>query len=73
MEEIVQRTADAMVSEGTPFQGVLFAGLMIKDGKVSPLTHDILGCKKSHHELNSYNFKRCQILFLLNIVSGQPG
>lgn len=34
MEEIVQRTADAMVDEGKPFQGVLFAGLMIKDGQV---------------------------------------
>ena len=38
MEEIVQRTASAMVHRGTPFSGVLFAGLMIKDGKVrSPL------------------------------------
>lgn len=35
MREIVQRTADAMADEGTPFQGVLFAGLMVKDGKVS--------------------------------------
>ena len=34
MEEIVQRTADAMDAEGRAFQGVLFAGLMIKDGKV---------------------------------------
>ena len=34
MEEIVQRTADAMVAEGSPFQGLLFAGLMIKDGRV---------------------------------------
>ena len=34
MEEIVQRTADAMVQQGTPFSGILFAGLMIKDGKV---------------------------------------
>lgn len=34
MEEIVQRTADAMVAEGKDFQGVLFAGLMIKNGKV---------------------------------------
>ncbi len=29
------RTAKAMVSEGIPFRGVLFAGLMIKNGKVS--------------------------------------
>jgi phosphoribosylamine-glycine ligase len=35
MDEIVLRTAKAMVSEGIPFRGVLFAGLMIKDGKVS--------------------------------------
>ena len=26
-----------MVAEGTPFRGVLFAGLMIKDGRVSLL------------------------------------
>ncbi len=35
MEEIVQRTASAMVKKGVPFTGVLFAGLMIKDGRVS--------------------------------------
>jgi len=34
MQDIVQRTADAMVDRGIPFSGVLFAGLMIKDGKV---------------------------------------
>jgi len=34
MDEIVLRTAQAMVSEGIPFRGVLFAGLMIKNGKV---------------------------------------
>ncbi len=34
MEEIVQRTASAMVARGIPFSGVLFAGLMIRDGKV---------------------------------------
>lgn len=34
MEKIVLRTAQAMVSEGIPFRGVLFAGLMIKNGKV---------------------------------------
>lgn len=40
MEEIVQRTAAAMVKKGIPFSGVLFAGLMIKDGKVKlPATH----------------------------------
>jgi hypothetical protein len=35
MEEIVLATAKAMVSEGIPFRGVLFAGLMIKNGKAS--------------------------------------
>ena len=34
MRDIVQRTADAMVDRGVPFSGVLFAGLMIKDGRV---------------------------------------
>jgi phosphoribosylamine--glycine ligase len=34
MDEIVFATAKAMVSEGIPFRGVLFAGLMIKNGKV---------------------------------------
>jgi phosphoribosylamine---glycine ligase len=34
MEQIVRRTAKAMVAEGCPFRGVLFAGLMIKDGQV---------------------------------------
>lgn len=34
MQEIVQRTADALVAEGCPYRGVLFAGLMIKGGKV---------------------------------------
>eukprot|EP00798_Chlamydomonas_sp_ICE-L_P020715 gene20714-27527_t len=33
MEEIMHRTAQAMVAEGAPFKGTLFAGLMIKDGK----------------------------------------
>jgi len=35
MDEIMCRTARAMVAEGAPFKGTLFAGLMIKDGKVS--------------------------------------
>ena len=30
----MERTASAMEAEGSPFQGVLFAGLMIKDGEV---------------------------------------
>lgn len=34
MDEIVGRTAKAMVAEGMPYRGVIFAGLMIKNGKV---------------------------------------
>jgi hypothetical protein len=34
MDELVYRTARGMCAEGTPFRGVLFAGLMIKDGRV---------------------------------------
>jgi phosphoribosylamine---glycine ligase len=41
MDEIVQPTADAMVAEGVPFQGVLFAGLMIKDGRIKLLEHNV--------------------------------
>ncbi len=33
MDEIVRPTMDEMKRRGTPFQGVLYAGLMIKDGK----------------------------------------
>lgn len=33
MHDIVQRTADAMAERGSPFSGVLFAGLMVKGGK----------------------------------------
>ncbi|WP_343344219.1 phosphoribosylamine--glycine ligase [Sphingomicrobium sp. XHP0239] len=31
LEEIVQPTADALVARGTPFRGVLYAGLMLTD------------------------------------------
>jgi phosphoribosylamine--glycine ligase len=41
MHNIVQRTADAMVAEGCPFRGVLFAGLMIKDGTARLLEHNV--------------------------------
>ncbi|WIA40335.1 hypothetical protein OEZ86_013702 [Tetradesmus obliquus] len=41
MDEIVLRTAEAMVSEGCPFRGVLFAGLMIKNGKAKLLEHNV--------------------------------
>ncbi len=33
MDEIVRPTMDEMKRRGTPFQGVLYAGLMIKDGQ----------------------------------------
>jgi len=33
MDEIVQPTLDEMVKRGAPFQGVLFVGLMIKNGQ----------------------------------------
>ena len=33
MARIVQPTVDAMRARGTPYQGVLYAGLMIKDGE----------------------------------------
>eukprot|EP00208_Stichococcus_sp_RCC1054_P007238 CAMPEP_0206143182 /NCGR_PEP_ID=MMETSP1473-20131121/19571_1 /ASSEMBLY_ACC=CAM_ASM_001109 /TAXON_ID=1461547 /ORGANISM="Stichococcus sp, Strain RCC1054" /LENGTH=481 /DNA_ID=CAMNT_0053538475 /DNA_START=268 /DNA_END=1714 /DNA_ORIENTATION=- len=41
MDTIVRRTARAMVAEGAPFRGVLFAGLMIKDGKALLLEHNV--------------------------------
>lgn len=41
MDEIVLPTARAMVSEGCPFRGVLFAGLMIKNGKAKLLEHNV--------------------------------
>ncbi|CAK0754173.1 phosphoribosylamine---glycine ligase [Azospirillaceae bacterium] len=36
MAEIIQPTVRAMAAEGHPFRGVLFAGLMIKDGAGGP-------------------------------------
>lgn len=41
MDQIVLPTAHAMVSEGCPFRGVLFAGLMIKNGKAKLLEHNV--------------------------------
>eukprot|EP00890_Picochlorum_soloecismus_P006716 jgi/Picsp_1/86/NSC_00086-R1_phosphoribosylamine--glycine ligase len=41
MREIVIPTAEGMISEGVPFRGVLFAGLMIKDGKAKLLEHNV--------------------------------
>jgi len=41
METIVLPTARGMVAEGRPFRGVLFAGLMIEDGEVKLLEHNV--------------------------------
>ena len=41
METIVKRTAAAMADRGSPFTGVLFAGLMIKDGVATLLEHNV--------------------------------
>jgi phosphoribosylamine--glycine ligase len=41
METIVRRTAAAMVDRGVPFTGVLFAGLMVKDGVPKLLEHNV--------------------------------
>ncbi len=37
MEEVMIRTVNAMASEGKPYKGVLYAGLMIEDGKARVL------------------------------------
>lgn len=41
MEQVVKPTIDGMAAEGYPFKGVLFAGLMIKDGQIKLLEHNI--------------------------------
>jgi phosphoribosylamine---glycine ligase len=37
MSDVLRRTVDGMASEGRPYRGVLYAGLMIKDGVVKTL------------------------------------
>ena len=37
MNEVIRRTVDGMAAEGRPYRGVLYAGLMVKDGKVKTL------------------------------------
>ena len=37
MAEVLRRTVDGMAAEGRPYCGVLYAGLMIKDGQVKTL------------------------------------
>lgn len=41
MRDIVRPTIDGMAAEGCPFTGVLFAGLMVKDGVATLLEHNI--------------------------------
>eukprot|EP00976_Prorocentrum_cordatum_P107269 1194610-Prorocentrum_minimum.AAC.11 len=41
IEDIVQPTVDGMAKEGVPFQGVLFAGLMIENGKPRLLEYNV--------------------------------
>jgi phosphoribosylamine--glycine ligase len=37
MEQVVQRAVDGMAAEGCPYQGILYAGLMVEDGEVKTL------------------------------------
>jgi phosphoribosylamine--glycine ligase len=37
MEQVVQRAVDGMAAEGCPYQGIIYAGLMVKDGEVKTL------------------------------------
>ncbi len=37
MEQVVQRAVDGMAAEGCPYRGILYAGLMVKDGQVTTL------------------------------------
>ena len=41
IKDIIEPTIAGMAAEGCPFTGVLFAGLMIKDGKAVLLEHNI--------------------------------
>jgi phosphoribosylamine---glycine ligase len=41
MTSIIQPTIDGMAAEGCPYKGVLFAGLMIKDGKAKTLEFNV--------------------------------
>ncbi len=41
MAEIVQPTVDEMARRGTPFQGVLYAGLMIADGRARLVEYNV--------------------------------
>jgi phosphoribosylamine--glycine ligase len=37
MRQVIRPTIDGMAAEGRPYQGVLYAGLMIKDGEIKTL------------------------------------
>lgn len=41
MKDLVYPTARGMCAEGTPFRGVLFAGLMIENGRAKLLEHNV--------------------------------
>ncbi len=41
MDQIIRPSLREMVSRGTPFQGVLFAGLMIKDGQARLVEYNV--------------------------------
>jgi phosphoribosylamine-glycine ligase len=41
LKDIVQPTVDGMRAEGVPFQGVLFAGLMIQNGMPRLLEYNV--------------------------------
>lgn len=41
MQEIILPTARAMKARGTPFKGVLYAGLMIKDGQAKLIEYNV--------------------------------
>jgi phosphoribosylamine--glycine ligase len=41
MNTIIQPTIDGMAAEGRPYKGVLFAGLMIKDGKAKVIEFNV--------------------------------
>ncbi|MCB1783729.1 MAG: phosphoribosylamine--glycine ligase [Alphaproteobacteria bacterium] len=41
IDDIIRPTIDGMAAIGCPFTGVLFAGLMVKDGKATLLEHNV--------------------------------
>ncbi len=41
IENLIEPTIAGMASEGCPFTGVLFAGIMVKDGKATLLEHNV--------------------------------